>query len=386
MLILVSEGRYCKMIAKKVLKVALFNTLSLLNQIIPKKRRAFIYAADCLYDNNEAVFDYLNQYSDVPVVCTADIHREFALRDNVVIEKDNILRDAYYLLTSKVVVDCLYHSLRIKPAHGQISIQMWHGYPCKAVAPQKYTEHAQYYTTFFYPSELFHGIYKRSFACADKNMFVNGNPRNDYLFEQLPHSILVDEGKRNIIWMPTFRHGLGARETEKNIPVIDETNIHIIDECLKKNNMHLFIKPHPRQIGELLTMCDNWENVSILTDADLRAANIPLYTFIGAMDALLTDYSSVYYDYLLLDKPIGFVIDDFDEYGSHRGYAFENPLDYMPGEKIYSLEQLIWFFDELGKQDNYADERKRVNDLVNYYKDNNNCKRTHDLICDALKK
>lgn len=371
---------------KRKVQSAVFGVLSAINRITPKKPRVFIYAEDSLYDNNEAVFDYLNRNSDMPVICTAGIHRSFELRDGVRIVRNNLILSAYYIVTSKVIVDCLYHALRIKPTHGQTSIQMWHGYPCKAVPSQNYSEHAQYYTTFFYPSEFFRDVYKHSFACADENMFVNGNPRNDYLFEQLPKNTLVDERKRNVIWMPTFRHGLGARETEKNIPVIDDTNIHIIDECLKRNDIHLFIKPHPRQIGELLTMCDNWENVSILTDADLRTANIPLYTFIGAMDALLTDYSSVFYDYLLLDKPIGFVIDDFNEYGSHRGYAFENPLEYMPGEKIYSLEQLIRFFNGLGKQDDFAEERKRVNELVNFYKDSNSCKRTCKLIREALMK
>lgn len=170
---------------KKIAKEALFQTLSVLNKVAPKKKRVFIYAADCLYDNNEAVFDYLNQYSNVPVVCTADVHREFALRDNVVIKKDSILRDAYYLLTSKVVVDCLYHALKIKPAHGQTSIQMWHGYPCKGVPNHYFYSFVKYYTVYTYPSFELKPIYEDIFGCGSVTMFLNGNPRNDYLFQHI---------------------------------------------------------------------------------------------------------------------------------------------------------------------------------------------------------
>lgn len=52
-------------------------------------------------------------------------------------------------------------------------------------------------------------------------------------------------------------------------------------------------------------------------------------------------------DYLLLDKPTGFTLDDFEEYRAKRGFIYENVLDYMPGNHIYTFDQLAQFLQEL---------------------------------------
>lgn len=104
------------------------------------------------------------------------------------------------------------------------------------------------------------------------------------------------------------------------------------------------------------------------------------------MDVLITDYSSVYFDYQLLDRPIGFAIDDVEEYRRNRGFVFDNILDYMPGEKIYSFDELKTFFDHLHKgQDDYSEKRKKVNDLVNHWQDAGNCERCKVMIDDFMK-
>ena len=69
--------------------------------------------------------------------------------------------------------------------------------------------------------------------------------------------------------------------------------------------------------------------------------------------ALITDYSSIAFEYMLLDKPIGYILDDIDEY--FRGFSVSNPLEYMPGEKIKNIESL---FDFLNGLKNYEDKYK----------------------------
>ena len=61
------------------------------------------------------------------------------------------------------------------------------------------------------------------------------------------------------------------------------------------------------------------------------------YELIGISDGLLSDYSSVAVDYLLLDRPLGYVLADYNIYKEKRGFVFEDPLEYMPGEKIYNV-------------------------------------------------
>ncbi len=91
------------------------------------------------------------------------------------------------------------------------------------------------------------------------------------------------------------------------------------------------------------------------------------YNFVGETDILITDYSSIYFDFLLTQKPIGFVIDDIDDYSDKRGFVVDNPLDYMPGEKIKDVEELKAFLDSiLAGKDDWKEKRKEINDLVNF--------------------
>ena len=73
----------------------------------------------------------------------------------------------------------------------------------------------------------------------------------------------------------------------------------------------------------------------------LEKEKLQLYELIGISDALISDYSSVAVDYLLLDRPLGYVLADYEIYREKRGFVFEDPLEYMPGEKIYNACDLF---------------------------------------------
>jgi len=117
-------------------------------------------------------------------------------------------------------------------------------------------------------------------------------------------------------------------------------------------------------------------NIMCLTNPELEEKGIHFYSLLKQTDALITDYSSVFFDYLLLDKPLAFTIDDIDSYSGNRGFVFENPLDYMPGEKIKNSEEFFSFIDNcVNGLDEFKSQRLDINDKVNYYKDNKNCER-----------
>ena len=71
--------------------------------------------------------------------------------------------------------------------------------------------------------------------------------------------------------------------------------------------------------------------VQFIQESDLEMAGIQLYELLGQTDALMTDYSSVAVDYMLCDKPIAFLLEDYEAYRKNRGFVFEDPLQYMPG-------------------------------------------------------
>ncbi|GHU78238.1 hypothetical protein AGMMS49992_28390 [Clostridia bacterium] len=97
--------------------------------------------------------------------------------------------------------------------------------------------------------------------------------------------------------------------------------------------------------------------------------------------ALVSDYSSVAFDYMVLDKPIAFTLDDFDEYNQNRGFNYQDVKNLLSGEYLYDYKDLLRFLYSIGRnEDKYIDERRRTNDLVNYYHDGNNCKRITEYI------
>lgn len=99
-----------------------------------------------------------------------------------------------------------------------------------------------------------------------------------------------------------------------------------------------------------------------------------MYELLPAFDLLITDYSSIYFDWLLLDKPIVFFIPDLSSYQETRDFLL-SPLDFwMPGIKCKTVSELIEAFEDL-KRDRFKDERKRLKRIVHHYQDRQSCDR-----------
>jgi len=102
---------------------------------------------------------------------------------------------------------------------------------------------------------------------------------------------------------------------------------------------------------------------------------------LGYSDLLITDYSSVYFDYLLIDKPVIFVPTDIEEYSQKRGFLLE-PYDFWtPGPKVYNQDNLLnSILANLNEPNKYKKERNLINSMINYYKDNKSSERVWNLI------
>lgn len=359
-----------------------YKTLSILNRFIFKKKRIIIYGGDRLYDNNEAIFSFFLRNTPYNVICLATRHKRYKLRKNVRFVKCNYFTAIYYMATSTVMIDSFLRAIRMKPTKKQLFIQLWHGSPLKKMGNGYKEKDGDYYSKILYPSEFYKIHFKEMFGASDCKMVLNGSPRNDYLFKPFAGEYLSMHQGIRVIWMPTFRHGLGEEETTRDLPILEEGNVNVLNTFLQENEITVFIKPHPLQERSFRkVLSDNFSNIVLIDDQSLDDNGIVLYSFIGAMDALITDYSSVYFDYLLLNRPIGFTIDDFDEYKENRGFLFENPLDYMPGEKVHNIDDLMTFLYHLKyQQDDYAEERAHINALVNHWTDGKNCERLEKLV------
>lgn len=216
------------------------------------------------------------------------------------------------------------------------------------------------------PEELDYAVCP-GIGCREIYKEQYGIPYNKQIYMMLPRvhrvlngkggiDLLVNSKNNNIIlWLPTFRQLLGSSRVDSNEinPLaILKNNIYELDRQLKLNGQMLVIKKHPREKSEILINKDI-ENIYILEEKQLSENGLILQDLFCDTVALITDYSSIAFEYMLLDKPIGYILDDIDEY--FRGFSVSNPLEYMPGEKIKNIESL---FDFLNGLKNYEDKYK----------------------------
>lgn len=293
----------------------------------------------------------------------------------------------YHVSTSKVIF-WEDQSVRTKGKKNQTRVYLKHSaFPLKNVKgiinPDKYCDY------FISVSEKLNDKLEEMYSVSKEKMFVCGLPRTDTIFESNFDfkKIGVDrENSKVIVWMPTFRKcavsSLSLREDSNvrypfDIPLIDSQNIIELNKFCEEKDVILLIKLHPHH--DLTNIVEkNYGNIKIITDQDLRQKEISTHKILGSTDALITDYSSIYFDYLLINKPIGFVLDDFDEY--KLGYSFDNITNYMAGEHIYSMQELQKFIYNISNEiDTTINERKKILEFSCKYPDNKNTERVLEL-------
>lgn len=75
-------------------------------------------------------------------------------------------------------------------------------------------------------------------------------------------------------------------------------------------------------------------------------------------------------------KPMAYVVPDMEEYSKRRGFAFDPPTDYMPGDLIKDKDQFYQWLDDFNKGiDKYESIRNKVKNKVHLYSDGKSCER-----------
>lgn len=228
----------------------------------------------------------------------------------------------------------------------------------------------------------------KAYNTIKEKLFICGLPRNDELFKESSELTKITCGKnykKVVIWMPTFRKFFkGDRnDSEKDfklgIPLLESEEQFIeLNNKLTELETMLILKIHPGQDLSVLKLKD-FSNIKILLPDEMKKKDINLYKLLGETDALVTDYSSVYFDYLLIDKPICFVIDDIKEYKFE--FMYENVLEWMAGEKVYTLNEFEEFFENLSNdKDEFKLQREKIRNISHKYQDGKNCERIIEFI------
>lgn len=335
-------------------------------------------------DNSRALFDYLleNGYNKkYRLVWLVEDPSAFQLY-----EKHNIrfirnfptgLRDkmiyTWYVNTSKFGFFC-HRMPQYKPDHGEIFVNLWHGSGLKKPKSVEMLRNVDYLHS---SSSFFSNLRVKNYGYPEDRILPLGNPRCDYMLNgALVDNPLISELNnydKRIMWLPTFhkkKDGTIEIDTDWNSMshswTTGDARLMDIDDVLRDQNMLMIIKPHPMEDLSDFAF-DDYTNIRVITPDELQSNDIHLYYLLGLSHALITDISSVYTDYLLMDNPIAFTVDNVASY--HSGYHVSNPLDYMPGHHLSTADDMISFIHDLClNQDPYGEERRIINELFNLHK------------------
>lgn len=371
--------------------------LGYLNPLIHKsKKKIFIYNSTPSYQNNYSMYNYLikNGYNERYKIYyyMPEVKKNTKKADNVVFG-DDLLGSLFHYLTAKYVFFDT-GNIRIRPSKKQIVMNLWHGVPFKsigfmsnAVEKNLPKDLMNTFTKIIVPNKSMKEVYLKSFLLNENQVYYGGQPRNDLLkMKGDPFKLLnieTSKYKKIIMWMTTYRiskderlcHTSDENWSDTGLPLlVDQEKLIKINKELAQLNILLLIKQHTTGKSPKNPITQT-ENIKILEEEDYLSKGLQLYEVLGKCDGLITDYSSVFIDYLLVNRPIAFVVNDIEDYKNSNGFNFENPLEYMPGMHLTKLEDLKNYLIDISiGNDEHFNKRKQVSSYFNEYHRTDNCR------------
>lgn len=347
--------------------------------VFPIKNNMILFESQPDYtDNSYFLYLYLQKHSFMDIEWISDTmpcNKEVNITYN--------LKNGFHPLTYHKIATAKYiffsHSFPYfwKKKKKQVVIYMTHGCPIKknklnnnTTPPDNYIKRSN----FDYALCIGEGAVMpqaRFCMCKPSMILPLGYPRNDFLILKKGNSssnpFMKNIDGKLIIWMPTFRasnfKSLSENRSQSKfgLPILkSKIDLDYLNSFLKDNRTRLLIKIHRLQANYPVFNL-KYSNIDFITDSNLSEKKVLLYEIIGKTDALLTDYSSIYFDYLLIDRPIGFTLDDYHEYMADRGFVFEDLKSQLVGYHIYSLDDMIQFFnDVINNKDKFKEARNEI--------------------------
>lgn len=264
---------------------------------------------------------------------------------------------AYYLAVSKYLVFNVRPPLWYRKREEQVFLETWHGTPLKRLvfdqeevtsASPKYKQ--QFYRQrkdwdFLVSANPFSTKTFRSCFLYEGEMLEYGYPRNDILYwpnkdeiaQQLKEKLGIPKDKKTILYAPTWRDdqhycsGQYKFELALDLKLMKE---RLQDDYVVLLRTHHYISDHidVSGLGDFVINLSSYDDIS------------EIYLI---SDICITDYSSVFFDYANLKRPILFYTYDFDKYKNQlRGFYIDMNTE-VPGPLLYTSEQVVQAIEDI---------------------------------------
>ncbi|HKM04763.1 MAG TPA: CDP-glycerol glycerophosphotransferase family protein [Lachnospiraceae bacterium] len=234
-------------------------------------------------------------------------------------------------------------------------------------------------------SPIMANIFMSAFQTNSKHIIEEGYPRNDTLFpntftlvaqnviEKSFIAILERGCKENKIffYMPTFR--------DSEIKFFSVMNLERFNDFLVNKNYLYVTKLHPK--SKIRKEFEQFQYSNIIN----VNADVDPYTLLKYADVLITDYSSIYSDFMLLNRPvIGFYY-DYEEYSTYTRDGYFDFAEYMPEIKVRTMNELQVAMEQVIVEDKCKQERMKSRDRMFSNCDGNSSMRLTEKILKLMK-
>lgn len=346
----------------------------------------FIILREILHDNHFDSFKIIYQYnSESELLRAKNAVKELGFMDRFIfIEKNirspqKIISLIYFAFQSKLILSTS-PLMPYKFKHSkQIHIALNYYSPFKSDIKWKLQSNSIDYVV---STSMFASYIDSQTSSIPINQYkILGFPRNDYLInprfskEEIFKKLDFDTSKNYVLYLPTHRVGNIHDSDDKKL-VVGVTDNNYLDALLGEINSVLVIKGHINSYtNELL----EYKNIIHLpTNYDFT-----VYDVMPHMDSFLLDYSSIYFDILLLNKKIIFNFVDYKMFERSRGFSFDNIEDVCFGDIAYDENSLLQYIKNSADHPVNIIKSKDFDLIVNLahkYKDSNSTNRVLDFI------
>ena len=287
----------------------------------------------------------------------------------------------------------------IKPKKDQVFTQCWHGTPLKRLGfdlthydnqlntvkemKKRYKVETEKFSYFISPSAYASGVFRSAWNLKEfgKNDIIieKGYPRNDFLFKytendvsEIKKRILGEDikNKKIILYAPTYR----ANQHESGVGYVykEEVDFEKMREKLGDEFIILF---RPHYFVASVFNFDKYKGF-VYNASDVDDIN-DLYVI---SDILITDYSSVFFDYANLKRPMIFYMYDLDYYRDESNGFYFDVEENLPGKIVKTDDDLIDEIIRISKEFKYDKKYEEFNKKFNYLDDGEASKRVVETV------
>ena len=207
-----------------------------------------------------------------------------------------------------------------EPSRGRTAVCLWHGMPVKAIRrlhDGDFEMFPVFGTVHVATSSFFRYIIAGVFGVHPSSVLVSGLPRVDVLKGHAPprhdraaiaRRLGLDPDRPWVLWMPTHRSEPNPSRPDASrsfLEAVEPSLLEAMDAAAAETGAQIVVKLHPFDLLNDGHVDVIQPSIRLLTAPDWESTGIQLYDLVAASDALITDISSVFIDYLHTGNPIG---------------------------------------------------------------------------------